>query len=75
MRFPIRPDKAACAGLVAILMVLPNSIWRGPDSSAGTPSRLERIAGSPRRSAQLRKMPRRAVRAEGVAQLTVRGLD
>lgn len=32
MRFPIRPGKATCAGVVAIFMVLPNSIWRGPDA-------------------------------------------
>lgn len=27
---PIRPGKVTCAGVVAILMVLPNSIWKGP---------------------------------------------
>lgn len=32
MSFPIRPGKTACAGLVAIFMVLPNSIWKGPDA-------------------------------------------
>jgi hypothetical protein len=32
MRFPIRPGKATCAGIVAILLVLPNSIWRGSDA-------------------------------------------
>jgi hypothetical protein len=32
MRFPIRPGKATCAGVVAIFMVLPNSIWRGSDA-------------------------------------------
>ena len=32
MRFPIRPGKVTCAGVVAIFMVLPNSIWRGPDA-------------------------------------------
>jgi hypothetical protein len=32
MRFPIRPGKATCAGIVAIFMVLPNSIWRGSDA-------------------------------------------
>jgi hypothetical protein len=32
MRFPIRPGKVSCAGVVAILMVLPNSIWKGPDA-------------------------------------------
>jgi hypothetical protein len=33
MRFPIRPGKATCAGVVAIFMVLPNSIWKGPDAN------------------------------------------
>jgi hypothetical protein len=28
----IRPGKLTCAGLVAIFMVLPNSIWKGPDA-------------------------------------------
>jgi hypothetical protein len=32
MSFPIRPGKVTCAGLVGILMVLPNSIWQGPDA-------------------------------------------
>ena len=32
MRFPIRPGKVTCAGIVAIFMVLPNSIWKGPDA-------------------------------------------
>ncbi len=32
MSFPIRPGKVTCAGVVAILMVLPNSIWKGPDA-------------------------------------------
>ena len=34
MRFPIRPGKVTCAGIVAILLVLPNSIWKGPDAKA-----------------------------------------
>lgn len=32
MRLPIRPGKMTCAGLVGILMVLPNSVWKGPDA-------------------------------------------
>lgn len=32
MRLPIRPGKVACAGIVVILMVLPNSIWKGADA-------------------------------------------
>jgi hypothetical protein len=38
MRFPIRPGKVTCAGVVAILMVLPNSIWKGPDATVARPS-------------------------------------
>ena len=41
MRFPIRPGKAACAGLVAIFMVLPNSIWKSADA---------RVASMPKRA-------------------------
>ena len=32
MRLPIRPGKVACAGIVVIFMVLPNSIWKGADA-------------------------------------------
>lgn len=32
MPFPIKPGKVTCAGLVGILMVLPNSVWKGPDA-------------------------------------------
>lgn len=32
MRFPVRPGKVSCAGIVVIFMVLPNSIWKGPDA-------------------------------------------
>ena len=32
MRFPVRPGKVTCAGVVAIFMVLPNSIWQGSDA-------------------------------------------
>lgn len=39
MRFPIRPGKFACAGAVAIFMVLPNSIWKGPDAKVAPVSR------------------------------------
>ena len=31
MRY-IRPGKVTCAGIVAIFMVLPNSIWKGADA-------------------------------------------
>jgi hypothetical protein len=30
--FFIRPGKVTCAGAVVIFMVLPNSIWKGPDA-------------------------------------------
>jgi hypothetical protein len=32
MRIAIRPGKVTCAGIVVIFMVLPNSIWKGPDA-------------------------------------------
>ena len=38
MRFPIRPGQVTCAGVVAILMVLPNSIWKGADANVARPS-------------------------------------
>ena len=38
MGFRIRPGKVTCAGLVGILMVLPNSIWKGPDAKDQTVS-------------------------------------
>jgi hypothetical protein len=63
MRFPIRPGKSACAGLVAIFMVLPNSIWKGQDDNvATTPKRLLESVGKARVSdgtrLKLRKVPR-----------------
>jgi len=30
----IRPGKITCAGLVAIIMVLPNSLWKGSSARA-----------------------------------------
>jgi hypothetical protein len=32
MSLRIRPGKVTCAGLVGIMMVLPNSIWQDPDA-------------------------------------------
>ena len=32
MPLHIRPGKVTCAGIVAIFMVLPNSIWKGADA-------------------------------------------
>lgn len=39
MRFPIRPGKVTCAGIVVIFMVLPNSIWKGADAKVGAPAK------------------------------------
>ena len=67
MRFPIRPGKVTCAGLVAILMVLPNSIWKGADANVARPStpKVEarrqtgaRPSHSPRVRVKLREVPR-----------------
>ena len=41
MRFPIRPGKVTCAGIVAIFMVLPNSIWKGPDAKVAPAPKAE----------------------------------
>ena len=68
MRFPIRPGKVTCAGIVAIFMVLPNSIWKGPDAKvAPAPKltieklkieKLKKSPGSHGRRVKFRKMPR-----------------
>jgi hypothetical protein len=34
----IRPGKVTCAGAVVIFMVLPNSIWKGPDGNVSLPA-------------------------------------
>jgi hypothetical protein len=46
MRFSIRPGKVTCAGIAAIFMVLPNSIWKGPDAKVAPVSKakIERVA-------------------------------
>ena len=41
MRFPIRPGKVTCAGIVVIFMVLPNSIWKGPDAKDAPVSKVK----------------------------------
>ena len=41
MQFPIRPGKVTCAGIVAIFMVLPNSIWKGPDAKVAPAPKLK----------------------------------
>jgi len=43
MSFRIRPGKVTCAGLVGILMVLPNSIWQGPDAKVQPKAVLPRL--------------------------------
>jgi hypothetical protein len=35
MAYPIKPGKVTCAGLVAIMMFLPSSLWR-PKASGYT---------------------------------------
>jgi hypothetical protein len=34
MKFPIRPGKVTCLGLVGIMLVLPSSIWKSPSADA-----------------------------------------
>ena len=63
MRFPIRPGKVSCAGIVVIFMVLPNSIWKGPDAKVAPVSKstIERVAkksSSDRPRVKVRKVPR-----------------
>jgi hypothetical protein len=62
MRFPIRPGKLSCAGLVIILMVLPNSIWKGADANeAPVKTKIQRVhknADSARVGMKLRKVVR-----------------
>jgi hypothetical protein len=50
MRFPIRPGKLSCAGIVIIMMVLPNSIWRGPDAKIPPPKLPQLVSGFGRAS-------------------------
>jgi hypothetical protein len=62
MRFPIRPGKLSCAGLVVIMMVLPNSIWKGADANeAPVKTKIQRVhkkADSARVRVKFRKVPR-----------------
>jgi hypothetical protein len=62
MRFPIRPGKVTCAGIVAIFMVLPNSIWKGPDAKVAPASKriesLRKADVSHDARLKLRKVPR-----------------
>ena len=56
----IRPGKITCAGLVAIMMVLPNSVWKSGSARANAgvrvvslpkraPSRVSDVPGMDRR--------------------------
>ena len=63
MRFAIRPGKVTCAGLVAILMVLPNSIWKGSTAKGAAPQirvviREAKPTRSERVRVKFRKVPR-----------------
>jgi hypothetical protein len=63
MRFPIRPGKVTCAGAVIIFMVLPNSIWKGPDAKVApvpkiTIETMKKSSASERARLKFRKMPR-----------------
>ena len=68
MRFPIRPGKVTCAGIVVIFMVLPNSIWKGPDARVAPAPKpkieavkieaVKKDRDSAGRRVKLRKVPR-----------------
>ena len=62
MRFAIRPGKVTCAGVVAILMVLPNSIWKGSTAKGAAPVRVVIREAKPNWSERVRvkfrKVPR-----------------
>jgi hypothetical protein len=62
MRLPIRPGKATCAGVVAIFMVLPNSIWRGSDAKVAPAPKpkieaIKKASDSNGRRVKFRKVP------------------
>ena len=58
MRLPIRPDKFTCAGLVVIFMVLPNSIWKGPDAKVAPVSKVTLEAMNAKKTARDSHRPR-----------------
>ena len=66
MPLHIRPGKVACAGIVAIFMVLPNSIWKGADAKDAPPQTrtieavkpVKKDRDSARRRVKFRKVPR-----------------
>jgi hypothetical protein len=53
MRFPIRPGKVTCAGLVGVLLVLPANIWKDPEA------RLQPVM-KPKKRVERHVMPRLA---------------
>jgi hypothetical protein len=59
--FAIRPGRATCAGLVGILMVLPNSIWKAPeaDQTAVRPPTERIVNARPRARIKVRADERR----------------
>ncbi len=64
MRFPIRPGKVACAGIVVIFMVLPNSIWKGADAEDAPVSNrkvesIKKARESDRSRVKFREAPQR----------------
>ena len=63
MRFQVRPGKVTCAGVVAIFMVLPNSIWKGPDAKVAPVPKpkieaIKKASDSDGRRVKFRKAPR-----------------
>ena len=58
MRFPIRPGKVTCAGIVVIFMVLPNSIWKGPDAKVAPVSKIRLETTSAKKTARHSQRPR-----------------
>ena len=61
MRFQVRPGKVTCAGVVAIFMVLPNSIWKGPDAKVAPVPKpkieaIKKASDSDGRSVKFRKV-------------------
>ena len=58
MRFPIRPGKVTCAGIVVIFMVLPNSIWKGPDAKDAPVPKLKLETMKVKKAARDSQRPR-----------------
>jgi hypothetical protein len=66
MRFPIRPGKVTCAGIVVIFMVLPNSLWKSADAKNApapkpkveTVKVVKKDRNSAGRRVKFRKVPR-----------------